>query len=171
MIDCITKALELEKQGVLPYTIENQVFKSNRTYPTCIHTHDNVNKQGDMIICCLGDTILEMNSKNGKPFKFKFTSNPEVFASDKDGYFRFENALPSLFSPFMKFVDVGDNVIDIEYEFYGPEDRKKLANTEYEEIEGSPGDTYGVKVPIQGTMYQVYGNGMNACHIATYVKS
>ena len=167
---CLEKTLEMEANEVVPYTITDQVFKSNRLYPTYIKIHDKVNKNGDMLIMSIGDNIMEIKSNSGKPFKFKFTNNPEIFVSDLHGVFRFENGLPILPSLFMRILNVDNDTFNVKYEYYGDKYRKILATTKYEQIDEDPHSNYGVKVPINGNMYQIYGIGYNICHIGTYVK-
>jgi len=171
-IECVAKSLEFEKDNIVPYTIENQIFKSNRIYPSCICIHDKVNEFGNMEIQRIGETIMEIKSKSGKPFKFKFkfTDNPEIFVSDLDGIFRFENGLPILPSRFMTILDVKEDTYEVEIELYGEKYRKLLMQQKFEQLENDPYSNYGIKVPIDGTMYQVYGMGQNVCHIGTYVK-
>ena len=170
IIECVAKSLEFEKNNMVPYTIDNQIFKSNRTYPSYICIHEKVNEFGNMEIKHMGETILGIKSKSGNPFKFKFTDNPEIFVSDLDGIFRFENGLPILPSRFMTILDVKDDIYEVDLELYGEKYRKLLMQTEFEQLENDPHSNYGVKVPINGNMYQIYGIGQNICHIGTYVK-
>ncbi len=126
IIDCVGKSLEFEKSGIVPYIIEDQVFKSNRTYPTHMYLHDKVNEFGNIKIMRVGETILEIRSRSGKPFKFKFTDNPEIFVSELDGTFRFENGLPILTSGFMTILAVKDDTYEVDIELYGDKYRKLL---------------------------------------------
>jgi hypothetical protein len=152
MSTALAHALELENNGIIPYTVdENGFFSSNRMYPRIrIFTKD-------AMIPVAGDTLLEVTGIEETPIlKYFINNRPHNIVGNNNITYPFDGGQPITGQSHQPIIDNIERCKGVlaTFEIYGPKYRKILIDYR-DSIKKTDG--FKLKNSKMNKEYQIYG--------------